>query len=63
LVFYKKKSALTFSQHMYSTYRNKLSNDAQTENASSVLSYSAGSACGGRAERNVMAINPVFRRL
>lgn len=41
--------------------RNKLSN-AQTENASSVLSYSEGSACEGRAERDIMAINAVFRR-
>jgi hypothetical protein len=45
---------------MYSTSTNKLSN-AQTENASSVLSYSAGSACEGRADRNVLAINAVFR--
>lgn len=46
---------------MYSTFRNKL-NNAQTENASSVFSYLAGSACEGRAERNVMVINAVFRR-
>jgi hypothetical protein len=46
---------------MYSTSRNKL-NNAQTENASSVFSYTAGSACVGRAEKNVMAINAEFRR-
>jgi hypothetical protein len=46
---------------MYSISRNKLSN-AQRENASSVLSHSEGSACEGRAERDVMTINAVFRR-
>jgi hypothetical protein len=50
---------LTLNRSVYSTSRNKLSN-AQIVNSSSIQFYSAGSACEGRAERKIVAVNKEF---